>query len=314
MPAPAIAGRREARRRRGPTAAAGRRRTPGRRADRARRAGHRPRLQACAHDGDGRRDVNRWLLGARPRTLPAAVVPVARRCRRRRGRRRELRWWRSRWRCVVSLALQIGVNYANDYSDGVRGTDDVRVGPLRLVAGGLAAPGPSSGRRSPRSASRRGRAPCWRHDVVVAARRRRGECRRRVGLHRRPEALRLPRARRAVRVRVLRTGRHGRHDLRRVRTVPGLAWCWGRAVGFLACALLVVNNLRDIPTDAVAGKRTLAVRLGDARTRWLYVALIAAAFVPLSRRSCRPPPLIGLAGGSAIRPARAVGAAGSGRD
>ncbi|MDQ3543244.1 MAG: UbiA family prenyltransferase, partial [Actinomycetota bacterium] len=83
--------------------------------------------------------MDKWIKGARPRTLPAAVVPVALGvgCAAGHG---PITWWRVLLALVVSLALQVGVNYANDYSDGVRGTDDVRVGPVRLVASGLAAP------------------------------------------------------------------------------------------------------------------------------------------------------------------------------
>mgnify|MGYP000362345908 CR=1 FL=1 len=86
--------------------------------------------------------VRRWVLGARPRTLPAAVVPVAvgAACAVGEGGDTGAVWWRMPVAGVVSLALQVGVNYANDYSDGVRGTDDVRVGPVRLVASGLASP------------------------------------------------------------------------------------------------------------------------------------------------------------------------------
>jgi 1,4-dihydroxy-2-naphthoate polyprenyltransferase len=84
--------------------------------------------------------MNRWITGARPRTLPAAVVPVAVGAAAAVGEPTDIVWWRVAAALVVSLALQIGVNYANDYSDGVRGTDDVRVGPTRLVAGGLASP------------------------------------------------------------------------------------------------------------------------------------------------------------------------------
>ena len=83
--------------------------------------------------------VNRWILGARPRTLPAAVVPVAIGAGAAVGGPSPV-WWRVGPALIVSLALQIGVNYSNDYSDGIRGTDDVRVGPVRLVAGGLAPP------------------------------------------------------------------------------------------------------------------------------------------------------------------------------
>src|SRR4249919_3416685 len=81
-----------------------------------------------------------WVLGARPRTLPAAVVPVALGAGVAVGVGQPV-WWRGGLALVVSLALQVGVNYANDYSDGVRGTDEVRVGPVRLVAGRLASPG-----------------------------------------------------------------------------------------------------------------------------------------------------------------------------
>ncbi|HZX56632.1 MAG TPA: 1,4-dihydroxy-2-naphthoate polyprenyltransferase, partial [Ilumatobacteraceae bacterium] len=83
--------------------------------------------------------MNRWIIGARPRTLPAAVVPVAIGAGAAVGGPTPV-WWRVLPALVVSLALQIGVNYSNDYSDGIRGTDDVRVGPTRLVAGGLADP------------------------------------------------------------------------------------------------------------------------------------------------------------------------------
>ena len=91
--------------------------------------------------------MNRWIVGARPRTLPAALVPVALGvgCAAGIG---PISWWRAALALVVSLALQVGVNYANDYADGVRGTDDGRVGPVRLVASGLAAP--AAVKRAPR--------------------------------------------------------------------------------------------------------------------------------------------------------------------
>ncbi|HEX4982818.1 MAG TPA: 1,4-dihydroxy-2-naphthoate octaprenyltransferase, partial [Ilumatobacteraceae bacterium] len=83
------------------------------------------------------RSLQRWLIGARPRTLPAAVVPVlvGAACAVGEG---GIVWWRVGAALVVSLALQVGVNFANDYSDGVRGTDTSRVGPVRLVASGMA--------------------------------------------------------------------------------------------------------------------------------------------------------------------------------
>src|SRR5829696_1021313 len=83
--------------------------------------------------------MNRWVVGARLRTLPAAVVPVAIGASVAAGQH-GARWWTVLPALVVSLALQVGVNYANDYSDGVRGADDVRIGPVRLVASRLASP------------------------------------------------------------------------------------------------------------------------------------------------------------------------------
>lgn len=221
--------------------------------------------------------VNRWILGARPRTLPAAVVPVAIGAGAAVGGPSPV-WWRIGPALVVSLALQIGVNYANDYSDGVRGTDDVRVGPVRLVAGGLAEPGHVK------------RAAFAAFGVAAVA-----------GL-----ALALVTTWWLIIVGLVAMlagwgytggpkpyGYLGLGELfvfiffGLVATVgstyvviegfPAHAWVAGCVAGFLACALLVVNNLRDIPTDQAAGKRTLAVRLGDGRTRWLYVVCIAGA-------------------------------------
>ncbi len=88
-----------------------------------------------------------------------------------------------------------------------------------------------------------------------------------------------------------------------VERITGLSVVVGCAAGFIACALLVVNNLRDIPTDRAAGKRTLAVRLGDRRTRWLYLALVVATFaaVVVAAVVWRPPALIGLAAAALAR-------------
>src|SRR5690348_3124283 len=80
-----------------------------------------------------------WIEGARPRTLPAAVAPVLAGTGVAAYDHQEC-WWKAALALAVSLLLQIGVNYANDYSDGIRGTDDVRVGPMRLVASGTASP------------------------------------------------------------------------------------------------------------------------------------------------------------------------------
>lgn len=208
------------------------------------------------------------------RTLPAAVVPVAVGAAVAVGEP-DVRWWRVVLAGIVSVMLQVGVNYANDYSDGVRGTDDVRVGPARLVGGGLASA------RSVKIAAL--------SSFLVAAV---------VGLVltivTSPWLLAVGAA--SILAGWFYTG--GKHPygylgfgevfvfvffglVATVGTtyvlaerITALAWQMGVAVGALACALLVTNNLRDIPTDREVGKKTLAVRLGDSRTRALFVVLV----------------------------------------
>jgi 1,4-dihydroxy-2-naphthoate octaprenyltransferase len=188
-------------------------------------------------------------------------------------------WWRVTGALVVSLALQVGVNYANDYSDGVRGTDDRRVGPVRLVAGGLAEP----------AAVKRAAFAAFAVAAVVGLL---------LALATTLWLLAVGAA--AIAAAWFYTGGprpYGYLGLGElfvfvffglvatvgttyvaITEITGLSVVMGCSAGALACALLVVNNLRDIPTDREAGKRTLAVRLGDRRTRWLYVALVGAAF------------------------------------
>jgi 1,4-dihydroxy-2-naphthoate octaprenyltransferase len=222
--------------------------------------------------------VNPWVAGARPRTLPAAVVPVAvgTACAVGDG----VIWWRALAALIVALAIQVGTNYANDYQDGVRGTDDVRVGPMRLVASGVK---PAAEVRTAALAAF-GVAALFGLLLAIA-----------VG----PELLVVGAL--SFAAGWLYTGGpkpYGYLGLGEVFVfvffglvatvgsayvhtgeITALAVCAAVPVGLLATALLVVNNLRDIPTDAVAGKRTLAVRLGDPATRTLYVALVAGAFV-----------------------------------
>ncbi|CAN5672743.1 1,4-dihydroxy-2-naphthoate polyprenyltransferase [soil metagenome] len=223
--------------------------------------------------------VRRWLLGARPRTLPAAVVPVAL------GAAAAVdagavSWWRVALALVVSLALQVGVNYANDYSDGVRGTDERRVGPVRLVASGLATPGAvkraailALGVAGVAGLVLAATTSWWLLVVgaaaIVAAWGYTGGPRP-YGYAGLGELF--------VFVFVGLVATLGTTYVA-IRELTGPSIVMGAAAGCLACALLVVNNLRDIPTDTVAGKRTLAVRLGDERTRRLYEALIAMAFL-----------------------------------
>ena len=155
--------------------------------------------------------VAQWVEGARPRTLPNAVAPVIAGT----GAAAWLDgavWWKALLALVVAVAMIVGVNYANDYSDGIRGTDDVRAGPLRLVGSRLATP------RSVLTAAvvsfgvaAAAGAGAGRGQRAVADRRRRPVHRGRVALHRRLEAVRVSGAWRSRGVRVLRSGRGARH-------------------------------------------------------------------------------------------------------
>ena len=219
------------------------------------------------------------MAGARPRTLPAAVVPVLVGTAVAASQGGVI-WWRAGTALVVSLAIQVGTNYANDYADGVRGTDDVRVGPVRLVAGGLATA------RSVKTAALLAFAVAGVAGLLLAAA---------VG----PELIVVGAA--CIAAGWFYTGGsrpYGYVGLGEVAVfvffglvatvgsayvhqgmVSALAVAAAVPVGLLSTALLVVNNLRDIPTDAAAGKRTLAVRLGDRSTRLLYAACVVVAFV-----------------------------------
>ncbi len=225
-----------------------------------------------------------WFAGARPRTLPAAVVPVAVGAGAAAGTGNSFGdgviWWRVIAALAVSMLLQIGVNYANDYSDGVRGTDDVRVGPMRLVATGTAAP---------RSVKRAALltfllaaviglllavVTTWWLIVVGAA-----AIFAAWGYTGGPKPYGyLGLGELFVFVFFGLVATVGTTYVA-IERVPAVTWVAATGVGFLACALLVINNLRDIPTDAAVGKRTLAVRLGDRGARLLYVALVVGAFV-----------------------------------
>jgi 1,4-dihydroxy-2-naphthoate octaprenyltransferase len=252
--------------------------------------------------------MNRWIIGARPRTLPAAIVPVALGVAAAVGVG-TITWWRVAACLIVSLALQVGVNYANDYSDGVRGTDDVRVGPARLVASGLAEP----------SAVKRAALAAFGVAAIAG-----------LAIALDTSLVLLVVGAAAIAAGWFYTGGprpYGYMGLGEVFVfvffglvatagstyaavgeVTSLSIVVGCAAGSLACALLVINNLRDIPTDREVGKRTLAVRLGDQRTRWFYLVLIVAAFVLIAAcATSRPTALLGLlAVPLAIQPVRAV--------
>ena len=225
-----------------------------------------------------------WLDGARPRTLPAAIAPVL--------VGTSIAEFEGSFRpviamlaLVVSLALQVGVNYANDYSDGIRGTDDHRVGPLRLVGQKLATPAQVK------------RAAILSFAVSATAG---------LGMVLLSQVwLLIPIGLAAIVSAWFYTGGSkpygyaGYGELfvfvffglvavagtsaSQTGQVTALALLGGVACGALATAILVANNLRDIPTDKLARKRTLAVRLGDSRTRDLYRICIVVGFaMPLA--------------------------------
>lgn len=221
--------------------------------------------------------VATWVQGARPRTLPAAVVPVAVGTAVVWGGGDAVIWWRAVAALVVALALQVATNYANDYSDGVRGTDadEHRVGPVRLVGQGLAPPRhvKLAAMASFGVAGLAGLALAvavgWELLVVGAAAIAAGWFY--TGGPRPYGYAGLGEAFVFVFFGVVATvGSAYVHT----HTVDGLGLAISVPVGFLATALLVINNLRDIPGDSQVGKNTLAVRLGDRRTRYLYVGLV----------------------------------------
>ena len=221
--------------------------------------------------------VAQWIEGARPRTLPNAVAPVIAGT----GAAAWLHsavWWKAVLALVVALAMIIGVNFANDYSDGIRGTDDDRAGPVRLVGSRLAAP------RSVLAASMVSLAIAAVAGVALA-------------LASQPWLIAVGAV--CIVGAWLYTGGSRPYGYRGLGEVAvfvffGLVAVLGTqyvqalridwvgvvlavATGSLSSAVLVANNLRDIPTDTGSGKVTLAVRLGDARTRLLYLGLLGVA-------------------------------------
>jgi 1,4-dihydroxy-2-naphthoate octaprenyltransferase len=224
-----------------------------------------------------------WLAGARPRTLPAAVSPVVAGC----GlafHAGGFRWTAALLALVVSVALQIGVNYANDYSDGIRGTDAVRVGPLRLVGSGVARPA-AVRRAAMISFAVAGLAGLvlvimtrhwWLLGVGVA-------CVLAAWYYtggRRPYGyLGLGELFVFVFFGLVAVCGTVYVQLGRVGVAALLT---GIGIGALTCAILVANNLRDIIGDAAVGKRTLATRLGDRWTRLFYLFLMIVGVAGLT--------------------------------
>ena len=222
--------------------------------------------------------ATQWVAGARPRTLPAALAPVlvgtgaaAAIDRAQPGL--------ALLALVVSLALQVGVNYANDYSDGIRGTDEVRVGPVRLVGQRLAQP------RQVKLmafacfalAGLAGLLLCllaqtpqllWVGALAILAAWFYTGGKRPYGYRGLGEVFVFVFFGLVATLGTLYTQAH-------TLTVLGALGAYG--VGALATALMVTNNLRDLPSDQVSGKRTLAVKWGDRKTRSFYVLLVLSA-------------------------------------
>jgi 1,4-dihydroxy-2-naphthoate octaprenyltransferase len=256
-----------------------------------------------------------WLAGARPRTLPNAIVPVMAGTGVAIGEG-GFNPVRAVLALFVALLLQIGVNYANDYSDGIRGTDDQRVGPMRLVGSRVATP------RQVLAAALGSFAAAAVLGLIL------------VILTRAWWVLLVGAA--AIAAGWFYTGGSRPYGYRAlgeasvfvffgVVPVVGTAFVqteqlsWAALiasvpVGLLSCSMLVVNNLRDVDTDGASGKRTLAVVLGAPRTRRLYAAclvvpfVVAVAMIPLAPAA----PLAVLAAPLAVPPVRTVLAGGAG--
>jgi 1,4-dihydroxy-2-naphthoate octaprenyltransferase len=221
--------------------------------------------------------MNKWVLGARPRTLPAAIAPVVVASALAGS---DFNWFRAALALKVGVWLQIGVNYANDYSDGVKGTDENRVGPTRLVASGLAsakavknaafisfaiasvaglwlslltsplliligilaiaAAWGYTGGKNPYGYSGLGEVSVFTFFGLVAT----------MGTY-----------------------------YTQTEKVTVLSFIVAIPMGALACAILAVNNIRDRAQDELVGKKTLAVRLGDVKARRMFVAPLVLAHV-----------------------------------
>jgi len=219
--------------------------------------------------------MNKWILGARPRTLPAAIAPVVVATALAAP---DFNWFRAALALKVAVWLQIGVNFANDYSDGVNGTDADRVGPTRLVASGMA------------TASAVKTAAFVSFGVASIA-----------GVW-----LSLLTSPWLILIGVISIaaawgytggknpyGYKGLGELSvflffgvvatmgtyyaQTEKITLLSFIVSIPMGALSCAILAINNLRDRPKDALVGKLTVAVRIGDRNARLMYVALLALA-------------------------------------
>jgi 1,4-dihydroxy-2-naphthoate octaprenyltransferase len=257
--------------------------------------------------------MKKWIAGARLPTLPAAIVPVLVGTA---AAGEPYRFDRALLAMIVALGIQVGCNYANDYSDGIRGTDNNRTGPMRLVASGAATPAAVL------------RAAILSFAVAAAAG---------VWLSLQVNPLLIVVGFAAIAAAWFYTGGpkpYGYAGLGEVFCFIffGLVGTLGStyvqhgvftvvsafaslAVGSLTTAILVANNLRDIPGDAASGKVTLAVRMGDRGTRQLYLALLAAAAIAtIAVGVHRPIALLALvAAAAAVRPVHVIRSGATGK-
>jgi 1,4-dihydroxy-2-naphthoate octaprenyltransferase len=221
--------------------------------------------------------VNKWILGARVRTLPAAIAPVVVASALAGS---DFNWFRAALALKVGVWLQIGVNFANDYSDGIKGTDDDRVGPIRLVASGLA---------SARSVKRAAYISFFFASIAG------------LWLSLLTSLLLIPIGVIAITAAWGYTGGKNPYGYRglgevsvfiffglvatvgsfyvQTESITLMSFIVAIPMGAISCAILTVNNIRDLDKDQVAGKRTVAVRLGDERARQTYVSLLILAHI-----------------------------------
>ncbi len=238
--------------------------------------------------------LRRWVLAARVRTLPAAVVPVA--VGAAAVRPQEICWGRTLECALVALFLQIGTNYANDYSDGVRGTDEQRVGPFRLTASRLVTA----------ASVRRAAAGFFALAAIVGA-----------VLASQTSWWLVAIGATAILAGWFYTGGprpYGYLGLGELfvfvyfgvvatvgtayvqhLAIPSRTWWLAAAVGAAACTLLEANNLRDIDGDQASGKKTLAARLGRQRASWLVAVFVIIVVVGAGVGGAWPAAVLALA-------------------
>lgn len=219
--------------------------------------------------------MNLWIAGARPRTLPAAIAPVLIGTALINADGQAINWVNALLALAVGLLLQIAVNYSNDYSDGIRGTDEVRVGPIRLVASGLKAP----------LQVKRAAILTYLFAAIAG-----------LFLSLRTSPLLIIVGAVAIVAAWKYTGGKNPYGYKGFGEISvfiffGLVATMGSyfaqseritwqslllsiPMGALSCTILGLNNLRDRPKDELVGKQTLAVRLGDAKARKLIIALL----------------------------------------